>query len=550
MPAADPRASFAVAVRHLFHHLDDANALRKNPLVSRYFEENASGRLSHAQHRAALGYIRSLIIAAAGRCRESDIAGHQKERALRQFTIIERCCLKGEPIADVAAELGISLRQCYRERSAICLRVASFIRREREHRAQHVESVDEHRFAVKLAVALAEVGEFEGACREFGEIVSGSASAQQKIEGLCRWADVQVELGALAAAESSLLAAAGILASQNGALPDQRACAARCDIELVRTRLAWASADPVQADQSLKSAQIEAEHLSGAGNGGQRIRELQVTVLVEATNRALERGEFLEAQAYLDRADAALSDCLEPSVCQRVDLMLARARLQLASFRPGSFAALQENFIALAEARQLARSCSSPKREIEAELLLADRHVDPDNGEEALDTARRVLGMASKLGNKRLLVTVSVGLADLVCRPRFENVLPSILSVADQVAVSNSLDWAIMTHIKATSLLQRGDARGAWSCGQRAAYAADRLNSPRLATAASRVLALAAHQLGHKSEAVDRILYATQMAERYASPWSCLRTYAAAASLTGKKVFERAARGLSHTLTA
>ena len=48
MPHEDPDPSFDSAVRHLFRHLGDAAALRKNPLTRRFFERAEAARSSHA----------------------------------------------------------------------------------------------------------------------------------------------------------------------------------------------------------------------------------------------------------------------------------------------------------------------------------------------------------------------------------------------------------------------------------------------------------------------------------------------------------------------
>jgi hypothetical protein len=45
----DSSASFNVAAKHLFRHLHDARALRKNPLVQRFFEESDAARLMRPQ---------------------------------------------------------------------------------------------------------------------------------------------------------------------------------------------------------------------------------------------------------------------------------------------------------------------------------------------------------------------------------------------------------------------------------------------------------------------------------------------------------------------
>jgi hypothetical protein len=125
MPRANPTASFDVAVRHLFRHLDDVAELRRNPLVKRYFKSQPSINTFHQKH--VLSLIRSAIDAAADRYR--DAAGSDASpTTYRQLHILRRS-IQRVAVKDIANQLGISQRQCYRERSAIYHYIADFIRR-------------------------------------------------------------------------------------------------------------------------------------------------------------------------------------------------------------------------------------------------------------------------------------------------------------------------------------------------------------------------------------------------------------------------------------
>lgn len=123
MPLADPKRSLKVAGRHLFRHLGDANALRRNPLVCEFFRQG-SGTTS----AAVLTEIREVILREARGLRHEDMAAGLVSRADRHYEVIAGLCA-GEPAVVTAARIGLSRRQYYRERQASCLRISAALAR-------------------------------------------------------------------------------------------------------------------------------------------------------------------------------------------------------------------------------------------------------------------------------------------------------------------------------------------------------------------------------------------------------------------------------------
>ena len=108
MPRTDPALSSESATRHLFRHFFDERELLRNPYVGSAL---AAGRLTMADLRARLA-------AAARSIEEEDRASGNHRRGIRQATVLVECTLRRRALAEVAAELGLSTRQLFRERHA------------------------------------------------------------------------------------------------------------------------------------------------------------------------------------------------------------------------------------------------------------------------------------------------------------------------------------------------------------------------------------------------------------------------------------------------
>ena len=117
MPRADPTRSAYCASRHLLRNLDDAAELRRNPLVRACFAP-AAARRDAGENGRALETVRGLVQASLVRCRERSGAGRARGDVGRMHAALLRCEIDKQPLAVVAAELGLSDRQVRRERRA------------------------------------------------------------------------------------------------------------------------------------------------------------------------------------------------------------------------------------------------------------------------------------------------------------------------------------------------------------------------------------------------------------------------------------------------
>jgi tetratricopeptide (TPR) repeat protein len=121
MARANPERSFEVSARHLFRHLSDAAALRRNPLLRSAISPN------EADDCALVAAIHARIVALADLlCKELSTAGLRLQ-AVRRLEIVKGLCA-GESPAQTAVRLRLSRSQYYRERNAIATAIARALR--------------------------------------------------------------------------------------------------------------------------------------------------------------------------------------------------------------------------------------------------------------------------------------------------------------------------------------------------------------------------------------------------------------------------------------
>jgi hypothetical protein len=86
--------TFNAAAKHLFRHLHDPHALRKNPLVGHLFREVTPPELASVlEDRIVLATIHKQVRVGSDRCRQAYAKPGNNERAARSHAIIIQQCL-------------------------------------------------------------------------------------------------------------------------------------------------------------------------------------------------------------------------------------------------------------------------------------------------------------------------------------------------------------------------------------------------------------------------------------------------------------------------
>jgi tetratricopeptide (TPR) repeat protein len=384
---------------------------------------------------------------------------------------------------------------------------------------------------VERAAARAESGDFAGARRRYEEIVA-AADTSRKIEALCQLADVELELGEFSIAQARLAELDRLLAQ---AVAADSVALSRLHAQWLRARLAWETGDFDRGGRLLSEVRESALRFPTADS--LRFKSLRIESAIESAEREMDRGEFTAAQRHLDEASAVCKR--EPELELRaVDVSLAQIILNVARMRPGDGLSLREQVRLANRAAGIVAASESVKRK----LAVATLQLKLQRSAEADPFAvARILGMAERFPNPRIVGYVSLLLGDYLMQGRYWRRAARLLR---DVFPKPSFLWALSTHLKGVYHLRLGDSATGYACEELAFDVARRMQSPRLRGATLQGLARSAYMLGHRNEAVYYIEAAIPISEQHGSLMSCLKTYQLAARVTRKPKYRRAARRL------
>ncbi|HKU66853.1 MAG TPA: hypothetical protein VJP85_03660 [Candidatus Baltobacteraceae bacterium] len=530
--------SFDAAVRHLFRHLDNVDAVRKNPLVARFFPLVPDGeRITPDRRWATMVRINDAILEAANRCYDDDIAENRAESGKRQRVIFRGSLEKKQPMV-VAANLGISLRQYYRERSALYQRIAQLIQvGDIQQSCAAIEVRSPSRFQMERAARLADACDYDCALRGYDEVAQAGPGPDIKIESLCKSAEIELERGAYEAARKLLAQANSLVCDHATELLATAASASKLQVNLLETKLAWETADLRTAASSLAQGTDAALAIHRAG--GKRVKDLCVDVVIEGAARARLFGDFTTARAYLATADAISAGGTAISVQQRADLVMENALFSIIATRGLHPFVIAKAFDEVRKGLDFARTCGSLKRVLQGELILAQASIFGLSNNDTLDEGRRLLSMARTLRNPRLFAITALSVGDMLVQSSRYRAIADCLNGIEAHLPKNSFEWAYLMHQLGICSIRARNWRVAAAYEEGALQAAQVIGSDRMRSAALRGLALAACGLNRMADASDYIIAAVPIAERHGSARSLAHTLRAAFRITSKQSYAR-----------
>jgi tetratricopeptide (TPR) repeat protein len=274
-----------------------------------------------------------------------------------------------------------------------------------------------------------------------------------------------------------------------------------------------------------------------ADRGKHSVKTLHTDVAVESANHAMDRGEFLDAQKHLDEASTICAN--EPKLhLSSLDVSLARIILNLSRMRAGDGQSLHEHALALERALQLAEKSRSTKHQLLISTLQLQLQLTHPNPAPAVE---RVVTMAKRFSNPRLVAFVSLMLADFLMQGRHWRMAGGLLRGSFN---KRTFLWGFAMNVRAEYLMKLGDPFTAYDYYKLATDGAKHVDNSRLYGGALRGLAMSAHLRGSKQEAADYIEAAVPLAEQYGTIGSWLKTNQAAALITGNPKYMRAAEKL------
>ena len=502
MPRTDPSRSFETAARHLFRNLNDPSALRSNPLASGFFTGTA-GNLDDDLN--AVKALRAAIARGALSLLRIDDATGQRQRGERQYAIVVRCDLEGRPHDGVARELGLSIRQFYRERKAACRRIGESLRSTNE-KAHSTNVFDRGEAGLAQAKLLDDFGRLHGAQAVLAEIASISADPSVRVAAASAQIGMLAEQEDFERAGDILRAVRGDLEDLGAPRANEAQIAGATLVELAAAKLAFfsgamnaARAHVGAADAALKEAQASSAPLA----------DLAVEAALARARVQGHFGEFEAAFVSAEGARTALAHIRLPTPLQAVDVASTLAEAAQGTRRASAMrriATTLDDALAIGKRHGLVGRTAAV-----LSTMLETRHGPARNRE----IGAQLLATAASHGAPLLIAgahlhVASVELlfgAPLDAQAHLHQALPQF--------VAGSLYWLGAKITEARIALALGDLSAADSALSAAQSVADRSGSPRMRGAILSERALLQSLRSKQREAHASISASLALLERY-----------------------------------
>jgi tetratricopeptide (TPR) repeat protein len=512
MPHANPAKSFDVAVRHLFRHLHDGAALRINPLLKRVSADGfpAPDQFAHE--------VRRQVLRAAAQCRSEELGRGFDALAERRYAIIAGLCA-GERPENTGNELAISLRQYYRDRQAICAKVARHLATEKPI-SNGITINDPFGLCIRRADALVDHGFSLKAVTLLRDVLRHVQSAEKKVAAYLGETRAHIQYGSLNRALESLQAAKRCLksiASNEGAFTSLHD-----ECELTAVDVCLASGDQASARVSLsgllkrRSRQRAKNHVAD---------ELTLTVLLEGVSLHVMDGRFSPARNLIRDARALISTIEQP----RSDFRGFLAVMEAASCEDGA-RSVDECIVFYDEALRISLSAGSARNALYALWGLMRCHLQIAEENPAFRCFESGVQIARTMEGTKPILSAAIAGTAMISTRYWRSVWP-LLQEVGPFAAPGSLKCAQLRAALGMCLARQGMLTEALECLIAASDVVVSLGNQRAQANVLRERAVVLHSLGRSQEAADMIVAAMELAENGTSVLSLLQTYRAAARI-------------------
>jgi hypothetical protein len=288
------RPAEVVELARLLRRLDDAVSLRNCALLHDVFSESGEGASHRAGENMRLLRARAAILSAVATLNAEGTEANV--HFARQRAIVTRCDLRGEKHSTVARDLGISLREFYRERRRALERLLILIRSNLAPPQQPARSLPTG-FELEMdhVANLRLVGDFKGVFTQLDRIAREAGTPDQGVRALCYAVEIAADVGDDERARV-FFERALTCASEFATDP----APAELDIQMASAYVAWQGTDVAHCSQSLELAAIAVEQLPPAADRHE-IRAA-VGILFRYAEIACLNGEASKALTSLARA--------------------------------------------------------------------------------------------------------------------------------------------------------------------------------------------------------------------------------------------------------
>ena len=512
MPRAKPDQSFDIAVRHLFRHINDRNALRRNPLVKSFFEDSSTCQAG----QAAVEKIHRRILHVAATCRSRETS-HFGSLANRRYEIVEAIC-SGERPAHTAAKLGLSSRQYYRDRHDICTTVARLFTTLRPIRWGRVEIRESTQLVLRQAALLVEQGFAAKASTLLENAIAQMQSPSAKTLARLSLVKALLQYGDIPRARQSLRAARDFVENCTSTDVDSLQVVVR----LASVDLATASGCDAEATLALESLVKRREN---ASEGKAISDEVGLTIFLESCSLHLLNGRFAEARAALAKARDLAVKMVDISPELSVYLAVYAALCGEDGSAPPE-TTVSRNY----EALRLSLSISSARGAMYAMMGLMRACLRIGNETEAFNWFGQAVEVARAMEGTKPLVSAALAGAELI-RTRYWRKAAPLFYEAEAHIRPGTLKWARLQGAQGAFFARSGNLNKALEALDSASDLAGALGNKRHQANMLRERAVVLHQLGRASDSIECIRSAITLAEGGTSALSLFQTYSAAATI-------------------
>jgi tetratricopeptide (TPR) repeat protein len=521
MPHADPTSSFQAAVRHLFRHLNDLAELRRNPLALPTIAAVQGWRSPNS----ALAEIRGRILEEAGRCSAKDRADGLTLRADREHAIVSAICGSESPEATYT-RLGLSRRQYYRHRNAVCSRVARALSSQHRERDRTLAVADPLELLLRRAATLRDTGFARTAVGLLESALTTDSLAPESITVRLALAEASLSLGDQTRAGDLLHVARAHMEAMELDRPELRL---PIRAALVEVKLAMVTGRDRDARKAMSLALMRQ-------TDGNYADDLALETLVGYAYFACCDGAYPEARSILKkiRELARRQRPLVPDRAAAIALLEAHCVIDSAGEIGGMMPHLEE-------ALSISLKHGLIRRALEAMSSIASCSVLEGRDDRIYDLAKRALALARTAEGHELLSSTVVWMSPILAISKYWRALNPLLFEAESVVRPNTAAWQVLKLLQGQYLTRAGRYEEARPCLTEALQYASRFENPRLEAVTLRDLGTTLAHLGRIDESADALRRAIGLAERHTSVLTRFVTYkAAAAVLKDPRITRRA----------
>lgn len=521
MPYADPEKSFEAAVHHLFRHLTDASALRRNPLVRAHFK-NAKTKTAE---NAVLGEICDRIIQASEECYADDAAASREVEARRGRDIISGICSE-ESVSKTAQRLNLSRRQYYRDRHAICTRVAERLKPAVKDSAPTVQVNDAQQLLLSRAASFCDQGLGQKAVSTLDLAWAGIPPGDARVAARLQLADALISTGDLTRAGRLLEYTRNDLVAKG----DETEFRLRDRAVLIRARYDLARGSDAQAGQDL-------EELANRQISTNRLDEMAFDALIECGLWHCSNAHFARGRKMLARARIVAGKLSNLAPHRQVGLALLHAYCaeDVVDEHDGSYRRFKD-------ALHLSIVNASVRGTLEATVGLMGYYASVGREDEMFATAVRALEIARAAEERRHLVFAAAWIGTTLLKTAYWRAADPLLFEAEKIAVPGTLHWVFIKEAQADLLARLAKYEGAQTSFAAAQNAARALQNQKWQAIILRDMGLMLRQQG-SSESISALQHAVELAQKGAGAWTLSLIYKAASQvLPDKRVADRARR--------